>query len=1376
MPSAYRYGTVSVVHADGGIDIHLDNGRDLHVSATQLQQQRVQSLRPGARLRLRLDNDAVTSIILLTQSGAASGQAQRIPARITGLFPAQKLIHIESELGTGEFSHVELSPTQWAALRVGSAAHLLRHPDGKVELELPRPESAPASTATDLQPAAGEEDPPRAGVITHLGAFHGAVKADDGSDYGYMRAAFPTLSARVGDRVLFRAGSADIARLTVTEKAAGGSGGPDPCNSRLQQILTDTRRPAIRDLVARLCEEGRLEWHWLTPPEDARRLPAQEQLTPEVLSAIRRAEPGFQDLFHHQAEALAALQNGRHVLVQTPTASGKTFCYNPAVFAALQKDPSTRALYIFPLNALLLDQLDKLEAMARAFSLSGSRPLRVGRLIGKLEADERNALIQDPPHIIAANPEMLSWLLGRTTQGGVAAFFRRLRYVVLDEAHSYRSLLGLHMAALVRRLLLVCQRQGNPGPQFVLSSATIGDAESLASRLTAQPIERFRFIGEDEDGSPHQPRHWMVLDPSAGVYGSVLTQHLDQAALTLVDALTVRQTEPLKTILFVRSFRELHYVDRMVKQFLTDRRRDDLIPQIEQYAGGLLSVSQKQRVFEKLKQGDFAAVITTNALEAGIDISALDVCILAGFPQHVARMRQMAGRAGRKKEGAVIYVPDLRRSVDHFYATHPERLLTQPPEAFVIDHENPYIGRRHVVTAAATLPGGVLERELQSFGRHLGRMIDEACEAGALEVVAGEPGNRMLTARPPAPNSPWAVNNMRAGAQDPYVLCKASGGPGMCTSRGCLAGDRQSNEAANECPDKVQILDREYVYREAHPGAVFEDIEGHLYEAVGIDEQQKWVGVRPLPDDTLRRTLPQEEIDVTLGREWGRRALANGAQLVWGEATVTRSYVGYGVYYLVPRRRCVGCGASFPDADENRTCPNCQSQTRPYLNQTKPEYFSFPSPYEGRVFRIRLNTIACWLVLPSALDDALASVAPCPLKGAQNRVNQLLKTTPAFKSADDFRQAAGVSQSAAQTGFDYLTKWGNLLRQRKPRKDHVATYPAIYGQCLCYALRQALPESEALPAFAQATGYPAVDDSRHICRRCFSGVLPLAAHTLEHVVALNYPTEVLGDSQDIGSVTFVMHPQTRNTTVVWYDNHNGGIGASEKIYERFEHLARKALDGLGCVCHSEEGCPLCIQMSKCDRNNSALNKTAATALARKLFGMPDYIPESPHYERIHQSRRQEEQADTEQPASEFAAGPVPRPSETAATLDPYQLLRVQPYVHDKVLNRALDIRGEETARETPPLSVRELQEAYEKILHSQRPAEWQFPPERKAYETLHVQPSASTRLVHSAYKAIITSVHPDVNPERRAWATEAAQRVNAAWEEIQKQRKSAEEA
>ncbi len=180
---SFSYGTVQVVHPDGGVSIRFDGGRDLLVSAASLGQYKLPPLRAGARLRVKLENDAVTGLILLSQGGdandAGASQAERIPAHITAMFPGEKRIRIESEQGAGEYSRVDLAPERWASLRVGSPVFLLRLPDGKVRLELPHAEAAPGVGVAVAHPGDSVDDPPRTGVISHLGAFHGVVKGDD---------------------------------------------------------------------------------------------------------------------------------------------------------------------------------------------------------------------------------------------------------------------------------------------------------------------------------------------------------------------------------------------------------------------------------------------------------------------------------------------------------------------------------------------------------------------------------------------------------------------------------------------------------------------------------------------------------------------------------------------------------------------------------------------------------------------------------------------------------------------------------------------------------------------------------------------------------------------------------------------------------------------------------------------------------------------------------------------------------------------------------------------------------------------------------------------------------------------------------------------
>jgi hypothetical protein len=384
---------------------------------------------------------------------------------------------------------------------------------------------------------------------------------------------------------------------------------------------------------------------------------------------------------------------------------------------------------------------------------------------------------------------------------------------------------------------------------------------------------------------------------------------------------------------------------------------------------------------------------------------------------------------------------------------------------------------------------------------------------------------------------------------------------------------------------------------------------------------------------------------------------------------------------------------------------------------------------------------------------------------------QFLQTSPPFNSPADLASAAELSPAEAEPVFEYFNQhrhvFSSSFSSPEPRQARsvIQIYPAFYGQCLRYHLRQYLPESQAMAVFGQVTGYPVLTDERHVCRNCVGSVLLPAAHTLNHLVVLRYPTEALGDSQDLGFNTYVLHPQTQGTTTFWYDNYDGGIGAAEKIFDKFDVLLHKALESLDCECQSDEGCPLCTQTLHCDRRNEALSKTAVRGLIHQLLNLPPYVPTDSLYWAESETREREQESETREQAS----GPIRPPYEPVPPpSDPFQLLRVQPHVHDQVLQKALNVRGEEIGNEMPPVSIQELQTAYQSVLECTRQKDWQFPPQWTEYQVLHVDPKASKRLTHTAYKIIVLNVHPDRNREREAWATEATKRVNAAWEAVQK--------
>ena len=806
----------------------------------------------------------------------------------------------------------------------------------------------------------------------------------------------------------------------------------------------------------------------------------------------------------------------------------------------------------------------------------------------------------------------------------------------------------------------------------------------------------------------------------------------------------------------------MRYIHRVVQQLLKERHRDDLRSKVDSYASALLNNDEKRVIYDGLRDGSLRAVVSTNALEAGIDIGKLDICIITGFPFHVMRMRQMAGRAGRQREGAVIYVPHPMHVVDKFYGDNPQRLLTQPPESFVIDHENPYIARKHVVACAASMAGGVRHQELHLFGRNLDRMISEACESKVLEVFEE---STYTARRRRARNDTWAIGNLRSAEQNPYVICEAPLEKHVeCRRRGCTQLDSQTDGENDDCPYLVQLIDRQYVYREAHPGAVFEDREGHLHAVENFDDRHKIVRVSPLPDDTLRRTFADESTSIKIIGVRGRRELTNGAALEWGDVVVTREYSGYYEYRLTPRRRCPSCRQDFGATVS--FCQRCKCRTRAYLASSRPKYRDFPGQYQEVTYSIRLETLACWLVLPAELETELEAVSKCRIPGRTNRVTEFLQTTPSFRDRSDVESVVGVSPDLAEPILHYFQKHHRAVAQTKASKNAIPIYPAFYGQCLHYHLRQHLTEEQALAGFAQATGYPVLTDLQHVCRNCVGSVLLPAAHTLNHLVALRYPTVALGDSQDIGFSTYVLHSQTQSTTAFWYDNYDGGIGAAEKIFDKFDVLLHEALGSLECECQDDSGCPLCTQTLQCSRGNEALSKIAVKGLLHQLLDMSPFIPEEPLFWTDAEAREHEEDAESR----ERATGPVRAPSEPPPPpVDPFLLLRVQPHVHDQVLSKALDVRGEEIGSETPPISIQELQSAYRSVLEHPRLQHWEFLVDWTPHQILHIHREASKRLAHSAYKIVVSNVHPDRNPQHVKWATDTTQQVNAAWEAVQQE-------
>jgi hypothetical protein len=700
--------------------------------------------------------------------------------------------------------------------------------------------------------------------------------------------------------------------------------------------------------------------------------------------------------------------------------------------------------------------------------------------------------------------------------------------------------------------------------------------------------------------------------------------------------------------------------------------------------------------------------------------------------------------------------------VDRYYRDQPLRLLSQPEEAFVLDADNPYIMRRHAAAAASEHSGGVDQAHMALFGRRR----DQIIAAGLKEGVFAAREHGYVSASRHRPED-WMVNNIRGSEQQPWLVCMSKPGDGQCASKSCLARfTRDQRTDSPRCDNHVQLLDFSYIYRELHPSAVFESMDGVFYYCVALDHAEKIAHVVKLADDTNKRTFPLEDTHVQFyGDEHARRPLANGASLVWGRAKVTRVFSGYGQYFEIPVRKCKGCNQEY--AVNVEVCPDCKLRTKAIIQDSKPEYFDFTNApgAKGGVFSITLDTIACRLELPADYDARLKGTAACPIREVQHSLREFVETKPPFVDTADLVQLTSIDEIAAPAVLNYFKDWAKKVPQWHNNPDREPLFPSVYGQCLHHALRAQLPEDAALKAFASISGMPVTADNRHTCRNCFGGSLVSAARTLERAVASAYPRIALGDLQDLGSVTYTLHPQTNSTTVVWYDAYEGGYGAAEKIFEQFESHIESVHETQSCECQSDGGCPLCLYTSGFNRQTYDMSKVGGANLARQLLGMPELIPSQPLLVPTKEAERYAQQAQN----SMRAARDVPTPEQAQDqmhAIDPFELLRVQSHVHDAVLERIIDVRIDEIAAESPPVPLAVLQAAIREIRERIRPEDWQFPAEWSDHQVLHVLATASIKMTSKAHRAIALAVHPDLNPGTLERATRQMQRINEAWDRI----------
>lgn len=477
-----------------------------------------------------------------------------------------------------------------------------------------------------------------------------------------------------------------------------------------QLVLKDSalaKPSSLAEFLKELKKSDSVSAHHYIPPRQPTLVELPAGLTAPVRAAL--GERGIEKLYSHQARAFELARSGKNVVVVTPTASGKTLCYNLPVLQTIVENPDARALYLYPTKALTYDQLEDL--MRWANGLSGDGGIGVYSYDGDTPQDARSS-VRSRGHLVLSNPDMLhKGILPHHTKW--VRLFENLRFIVVDELHTYRGVFGSHLANLFRRVARICQFYGS-APQFICTSATIANPKDLAENLTGQPFELIA-----ESGSGEGEKHVFFYNPPVvnkqlGIRRSYVKEahHIAAAFLKRNVPAIIFANSRLITEILVR------YLQASVGRSGTSIRPASMElpsspPSIVGYRGGYLP-SERREIERGLRNGTIRGVVSTNALELGIDIGSLDVSVLAGYPGTIASTWQRMGRAGRRQGTSVAVLVASSTPLDQFIVNHPEYFLNQPPEMGLINPDNIHVLLSHLQCAAFELPFGADER----FGGH----------------------------------------------------------------------------------------------------------------------------------------------------------------------------------------------------------------------------------------------------------------------------------------------------------------------------------------------------------------------------------------------------------------------------------------------------------------------------------------------------------------------------------------------------------------------------------------------------------------------------------------------------------------------------------
>ncbi len=609
--------------------------------------------------------------------------------------------------------------------------------------------------------------------------------------------------------------------------------------------MQDTVADYIRSLLASERFARQVTHHRVLPAREAR-YGETRRPWPRAIAEVLR-ERGIASLYGHQALTADIIRAGRDVVVATPTASGKTLCYSLPILEKCLQDPDSRALMLFPLKALAQDQLAAFGELTAHWP-EAARP-SIAIYDGDTTDHFRRKIRKNPPNVLITNPEMLHLAILPFHQQWTT-FLASLSLVVVDEAHTYRGVLGSHVSQLFRRLNRVCARYA-ARPNFVFCTATVGNPEELAGNLLGRDMETRTGTeeapGENvpaipvvrDSGAPTGRRHMVFIDPE------------DSPSTTAIALLKAALARGLRTIVYCRSRR----MTELIALWAADKA-GSYAGRISAYRAGFLP-EERREIEARMSDGQLLAVVTTSALELGIDIGNLDVCILVGYPGTVISTLQRGGRVGRSGQESAVLLVAGEDALDQYFIHKPEAFFEREPERAVVNPDNDVIVKRHLECAAAELPLACDDPWLRGPGA---RAALRELEREGLLLKSAD-GREWVAAR----KRPQRHVDLR-GCGASCVIVDAEGKP-------------------------IGSVDGHQAYKETHPGAVYLH-RGKTYVVKSLDMAERLVRCE-IPEQRVNWHTRVRSHKETAVIEVKRTGTAFGSPVAFGRLRVTETITGY---------------------------------------------------------------------------------------------------------------------------------------------------------------------------------------------------------------------------------------------------------------------------------------------------------------------------------------------------------------------------------------------------------------------------------------------------------------------------------------------------